>query len=254
MTTENPIEALAARAQQLPPDIRWIAGNMQGWIQAAGMSVEPKRGPWELRSWRLMRLAGWLRLERPLSFLVNLLLLAGLYASQFRVRGARPAPSPLFIGIDALREPDMIRRFSASQGGQAVSIDGRGVAGFLPYGRVGILDLCRALLDARRGVWRHLSEWEPLTGIDRLNAINFLMLRGHQYAYFYAWFRQYLGKPGVSPVVAFTAANNPAYAAVAAGAQTVYMLHGFQRHSIVYPDFARCVSITAVEAGHLRRR
>lgn len=245
---------LASRLQQLPPGIRWIAANMQGWIQALGMGMEPVRGPWERRSSHVLMLADRIGLTRPFSFAVNMALLIALYASQFRVRQSDARTGPIFIGIQALRETGMARYFADMQGRPIVQIDGRGMAGFMARGRVKLRDLCREMLAVRRGVWKHLAEWESLNRLSRLHAINFLMMRGHQYAYLCAWFRQYLRQQGASTIVACTASSSPAYAAVAVGAQVVYMLHGFQRRSIVYPDFTQCVSMTAVEAEHLRSR
>jgi hypothetical protein len=45
-----------------------------------------------------------------------------------------------------------------------------------------------------------------------------------------------------------------AYAAIAAGIKAVYFLHGFQRHTLVYPDFSEVHCFNRHEAEHIRER
>src|SRR5690606_4988479 len=45
-----------------------------------------------------------------------------------------------------------------------------------------------------------------------------------------------------------------ASAAVSAGVEAVYLQHGFQAHSIVYPEFKECDCFNRFEANHIQGR
>jgi hypothetical protein len=251
---ENPVERLAAVMQRLPAEVRWLCTAVPALLQAQALDIEPTRGPWQRRGRRLVSMAGRLRLERPLSMLANVILLLRAYAGQFRVKVEAGRRAPLFVGIRALREPDLVRQFAAMQGRPVVRIDERRLANFAAHGRVSLRALLTEMSAVSHEVWRHLDRTGRFGVVSRIDAVNFLTMHGHEYAYLRAWFRLYLRDPGASSLIAFSAISNPSFAAIAAGAQAVYMLHGFQRRSTIYPSLARAVCFTAFEADHVRRR
>lgn len=251
--TENRIEQLAAQLQRLPPNFRWVFGN-QSLVQARAQGIEPKRGPWERRAKRLIGAAERVGLARPLTKTVNLMLLFAVYAGQFRVRVAMGRPAPLFMGIRALREPGLVQRFAKMQGRPVVYIDERNPNDFYRHGRLPLAALLREVIQ----VWRELSQafhsqqWPEV--FETSDLLAFVMMRGHRFAYLRAWFKRYLRTPGASSTIACTPASYVSYAAVAAGAEAVYMLHGFQRHSIVYAEFSKCECFDSFDAAHVQRR
>ncbi len=249
---DNPIEMLAARLQLLPASVRWLYAQ-ERLIWATALGYQPERGPWSRVADRLVRLSLRLGLARNLAAIVNLCLLMTIYARQSLVRRA-PADGALLLGIKALREPALVRHFEAMQARPVVHLDERFLTDFLRQARVPLLAMLREMRSVWSEVWDHLHPSQPSIGLDKVYLLSFLLMRGHQFAYLRAWFRQYLSQPGALPVVAATSASCFAYAPVAVGIETVHMEHGFQRHSLVYPDYAQSICFNSFDAEQLSRR
>src|SRR5262249_53652620 len=67
-------------------------------------------------------------------------------------------------------------------------------------------------------------------------------------------FRQLRSCFAIREPIVFSAASVVSYAAISVGLRGAYHLHGFQRQSLVYPDFEEVRCFTAVEAEHIAHR
>lgn len=248
----NPIERLAARLQVLPAEVRWLYVQ-EDVIQAEAFGLAPVRGPRASLADRLIAVTRRLGMARFAAVAINATLLLALYVRQHLLASERAAPAAVFVGIHALREPALMRQFGELQGRSVLHLDERGLDDFYRHGRVTWPDLWREMRMVWREVWDHLSQAQPSV-LSKKYVLAFFLMRGHSFAFLRAWFRNYLRQADAAPVVACSAASYVCHAPVAAGAQTIYMLHGFQRHSIVLPDFAQCICFAGFEAAHLRRR
>jgi hypothetical protein len=184
---------------------------------------------------------------------VNLTLLLALYARQTLARSV-PADGALFVGIHALREPELVRQFAAMQARPVLHLDERGLTDFFRQAHVPLLALLREMRSVWSDVWEHLHPSRPSEGLDKIYLLSFFLKYGHRCAHLRAWLRHYLSQPGALPVVAWTTASYLAHAAAMVGAEIIYMEHGFQRHGLIYPDFARSICFNGFDAEHLRRR
>jgi hypothetical protein len=248
----NGIERVAAELQRLPGNVRWLAANMTEIIETTA-GIARRRGRREALLHRIVAITGWLALEGLFADAATTLFLFGLWLLQYRVP-CRPAALPLFVGIRALREPELERRFEGLVGRSCLSLDERDIGSFLSYGRVSLWSLLRIFGGIRRDFWTHLKSYESLGPLPRRDTIVFFIMHAYRYTYFRAWFRGYLRAPGSSALLACTAVSSAAFAAIAEGAEATYMLHGFQRYALVYADFAQCLCFTGFEAAHMRRR
>ncbi len=248
---ENPIETLAARIQSLPPSVRWLYAQSD-LIEATALGWTPERGPWSRISDHIMALSSRLGLARIVAAIVNLVLLAAIYARQHLARPA-PAKGPILVGIKALREPELVRQLGAMQGAAVVHLDERRPADFFRQ-RVPLSALLREMGLVWCEVWEHLSPSRQPEGLAKVHLLSFLLMRGHRLAHMRAWLRRYRSQGGAAPAVAWTSASYLAHAPVAVGLETIHMEHGFQRRSLIYPDFARSVCFNAFDAEHMRRR
>ena len=249
---DNPIEKLAARLQLLPSHVRWLYAQ-EGVIQAVALGRSPKRGPRSRLADSLIGLSSRVGLERPIAAFVNFILLTLTYARQNLARSAT-ANGVLFCCIEALRERELASRFGTMQASPVIKLDERGLSDFFALARVPFLALLREMGAVWREVWIHLDPSSPAIGLKRLYLLSFLLMYGHRFAYLRAWFRQCLSRPGISQTVAFTAASYVSFASVAAGADTIYMEHGLQSRSVVYPDFSRSICFNGFDAEQIRRR
>ena len=249
---DNPIEVLAARLQVLPSNIRWLYAQ-ERVIWATALGYQPERGPWSRVADCLVRLSSRLGLARNLAAIANLCLVVAIYARQSLVRRV-PAQGALLLGIKALREPELVRQFEAMQARPVVHLDERTLTDFLRLAHIPLSAMLREMRSVWSEVWDHLDPSRPSAGLDKVYLLSFLLMHGHRFAHMRAWFRHYLSQPGAQSVVAATSASWFAYAAVAVGIEAVHMEHGFQRHSLLYPDFARSICFNGFDAEQIRRR
>lgn len=252
-STENPIETMAARLQTLPPEIRWLYLQAD-LVEALSIGCPPVRGPRTRLADRSFAIFGRLGLGRVAISAANVLLLVVVYTKQYLTRNQGVGEAAIFVGINALREPELVRRFGELQGRPVLHMDERKLGNFFRHGRVPFFKLLHEMRMVWREVWAnfHLAYCYKVS--DKAYLLSFFMTHGHRFAYLRAWFRHYLRQPGAFPVIACTAAGYVSYAVVAAGAETHHMMHGFQRQSLIYPDFAQSLCFTGFEAAHLRRR
>lgn len=247
----NPIELLARKIQSLPAEVRWI--HAQGdIIQAKAFGVAPERGPWSARADRLITTAESLGLGGVVAALSNLVLLLGLFCRQFRVPCHKGA-GVLFVGIGALREAHLLDRFREMNGRPLMKVNETDLDTFFRYQRLGLIPLLREWWLVWKEIRPHLGRWHG-EGLGRHRCLSYLVLCGHRFAYFRAWFRRYLQDANNSRIIGLSAASYVAYAAVSAGADTIYLIHGFQRRSLVYPDFREVRCFNRLEAEHIRER
>jgi hypothetical protein len=176
------------------------------------------------------------------------------YARQRLTRRVGEAAGPLFIGMNTLRERELVRQFEAIQARGTLQLDERYRTDFFRRAHVPL----SALLRETRIVWgevgAHLDLSRPSEGLNKIYLLTFFLMHGHGFIYLRAWLRRYLSQPSASCTIACTSASYAAFAPAAVGAETMHMEHGFQRHSLVYPDFARSICFNGFDAEHIQRR
>jgi len=222
-------------------------------VHATAIGLPPQRGPRSRIADRIIALSSRLGLGRAVLVPVSVILLMTTYTRQLLTRSV-PVEGALFVGIRALRERELVRQFETMQAGPVVHLDERGLTDFFRQARVPLLKLLREMQLVWSEVREHLHSSPQSEGLDRKYLLSFFLMHGHRFTFLRAWFRHYRSQPGASSVVACTAASALSYAPVAAGFETIYMLHGFQRRSLIYPDFARAICFNGIEAEHLQRR
>jgi hypothetical protein len=245
------IEALARRLQALPADIRW-AYSQQDVIQAAAKGVAFTPGARTAQISRFLKLAARFGCEIIATKLASLVLLVAIRRRQSRVP-AMAGQRYFFVGIDALREAELILQFEAMSGAPATVIDQRFAGALAAIHRPSGAELLRAWRDAARPIFAHLASDHGVAPLDRLYVLSFLVRRLHHYAHFLAVFR-WLNASSPGAAVAFSSADLPAFAAVRAGIEAIYFSHGFHARSLVFPDFSRVVGFNAPEAEHVQSR
>jgi hypothetical protein len=246
----NPIESVAARLQRLAPEVRWIHAQ-QDVIVAEAFKSRVHLGPWGTSADRLIAVADWLGLGGIFVALANFVLLLGVFFAQRRA-ATKNFEGLLFVGMGALREPLLIdevaKRFS-----QRVSVTNEmDIRSFFCFRKVGMSMLVREWLSVWTEIRANLKA-SHAQGLSRRHCLIYLLRVGHKYIYARAWFRNHLREQNNFPI-AFSAAGWPAFAAISIGADTIYLPHGFQAHSIVYPDFREACFFDRYEADHIRKR
>lgn len=226
--------------------------SQQDAIAAVARGTTVALGPRTAFVTRLVKVAGIIGLETVAAKLASLALLAGLYWRQFRIPVVEGG-GPLFIGIDALREPDLVRQFGAMMGTSPTVIDQRQSGALASLYRPGWRELWRAWCEAADPLIACLAN-SPVGGvISRSHVLAYMVRRLHHYAQGLAVFRGLKATKGAA-TIAFSSADLPAYAAARAGIETVYFQHGFLRRSLVFPDFTRVIAFNVAEAEHIRSR
>ena len=250
---ENPIETLAARVQSLPSSVRWLYAQGPA-INAAALGVALPRNRWSRIADRLIAMSSPLGLTNAVLSSVSFILLTATYVRQQFTRCERARGGALFIGMGSLREPNLIWQFSTMQASPVVRLDETDLASFFRLTHVSFMALLREMRVVWNEVREHLDPSSRSGDLNRIDIVTFFLRYGHKFAFWRAWLRHCLSQPGILPAVAVTTAAYPSFAAVAAGAETVHMEHGFQRHSLVYPDFSQSVCFNAFDAEQIRRR
>lgn len=247
------IEALASRIQLLPREIRWLH-SQQEVIQAIGCGFAPYRGPWSRCADHVVRLADALGIGRQVAVAISFFLLLLTFASQLRTPREAGAAEALFVGIRAMREPSLVQHFERVRGLRPLYLDERDLRNFTRHRRPSLRKLLRELRAIRSEVWLHLRRSNPPHGVGHRYLLSAFMLRAHKFAYFRAWFREYLREPQRSPTVAFATASLVPCAALAVGGQAVYFLHGFQRRSLIFPEFSEAYCFNRFDGDYIRSR
>jgi len=248
----NPIEELSSRLQLLPANVRWLYAQ-EGLIQAVALGRDPERGPRSRLADRLVALSSRVGLGRALAAIVNFMLLTLIFAQQ-SLTPSKPASGALFVGIKTLREQELVRQFGAMLAGPVVHLDERGLTDFFRVTRLPFSTLFKEMRAVWKEVWDYLDSSEATVGLDRGYLQSFFLMNGHRFAFLRAWARHFLSGPTASRRVACTSASYVPFAIIAAGAEIIHMEHGFQRHSLVYPDFAQSICFNAFEAEQVSRR
>ncbi|MBI3675215.1 MAG: hypothetical protein HY243_01180 [Proteobacteria bacterium] len=248
----NPIEQLACAIQKLPREIRWLYAQ-PGAIRAQVGQADPDRGSWGKLAARILDVSAKVGLARTVAAILSLILLLQLSIRQMVVRGAQFRGGPLFVGIGALREPDLLSQFDRMTGLPSQRLDEFDISAFM---RVLKIDLRSLLREWRAVVAESWLELSPRSnrGLSSERCLTFFVLYGFKYVYYRAWFRRLIQANGQRYQVAFSAASYVSHAATVAGVSSVYFMHGFQRHSTVYPDFEKVVCFDLVEANHIQQR
>jgi hypothetical protein len=249
---DNPIERLASKLQRLPSAIRWLY-MQQELIEAEAFQTKPTRGPRSALADRMAAVAIRLRIDRVLAATVMTALLLFLLVRQYLSSVENTTSKALFVGIKAPREPELVRLFQEQQKRQALHIDERSLHDFYRFGRATFF----ASLREARMVWREIRRYLHSSVTHELHykyLLTFVMLQGARYTFLRAWFRRHLVRSDFSGLVACSSAGYVPFAAIAAGARAVYFQHGFQRHSLVYPEFVQAICLNRLEAEQLRRR
>lgn len=249
--SQRAIEELARRIQMLPAETRWVYAD-QDVIRAQAMGVPATPGLQTARIKRLLELAAKIGLD----------VVAAKCASFFLVALIRCRQSPsleiasgkrFFVGISALKEADLIRQFEIMSGGIVTVIDQRFSGALGAIYAPGWVELLQSWRDAARPVFAAVRSNRSNALLDRWAVLTYIVRKLHHYAHFLAVFRGFNRSHPDTPV-AFSSADLPAFAAARAGVKTIYFAHGFQRRSLVLPDFNQVVGFNAPESEHLRSR
>lgn len=249
----NPIDALAAHLQTLPPEIRWLHAQ-QETIRAKACGLPTRGGPWRRRAERLVMAADHIGLGATAAVAAHMILLIATYIGQFRTMPLVSTKAALFVGIEALREPQLVRQFESLALEPVQQVDERTLTNFSRVGRVGVAALLRETRKVQSEIRSYLDGSAPPHGLDRRDLLAGFVLVGHRYVYLRAWFRRYVSARRSGQTIAFSAASYVPYAAIAAGARAIYFTHGFQGYALVYPDFSAAYCDNRFEAEHLERR
>jgi hypothetical protein len=248
----NPIEELSSRLQLLPAKVRWLYAQ-EGLIEAVALGREPERGPRSRLADGLVALSSRVGLGRALAAMVNSILLTLIFMRQ-SLTPSKPANGALFVGIKTLRESELVRRFGAMQAEPVIHLDERGFTDFFRVARVPFSALLKEMRAVWKEVWDYLDLSQATADLGRDYLLSFFLMNGHRFAFLRAWARHFLSGPTASRTVACTSASYVPFAFIAAGAEMIHMEHGFQRHSLVYPDFAQSICFNAFEAEQVSRR
>jgi hypothetical protein len=248
----NPIEEVAVQIQSLEPAFRWLYAQPDVILHSAtGAGIQAGRG--SRAAQRFVEMCAKLDLEHVAVGAATVLLLLAVWAKQFTVQLRPGSARQLFVGISSLRDPHLLRQFEESTSRTSEFIDERFLSAFYAVHRISLADLWQEF----RAVW---SELYP--GIRRSRhaafttglLLNYLLRYGFRHVFFRTWFRRVLADGYYLQTMAFSAASDVAYAAIAAGVSATFMPHGFLWRPNVYPEFDRVVSFNRFDADHIRIR
>jgi hypothetical protein len=251
LEAQHAIEALARRLQDLPSEIRWIYTE-QNVIVATAMGAPAVAGGRTTAILWLLRCAAKIRLDLTLAKFTSLALLAAMRCRQLTIPVSTKRHC-FFVGINALREPELVSQFEAMSGKSASVIDQRSAGALASIYRPSTAELLRSWRDAAQPAFAALAEDHGTRLLDRLAVLAYVVRRLHHYAHFLAVFRGLnASRPKAS--VAFSTGDLPAYAALRAGIDPVHFPHGFLRRSNILPDFSHVVAFNAPDAEHEQSR
>jgi hypothetical protein len=158
-----------------------------------------------------------------------------------------------FVGINALREPELVSQFEAMSGKSASVIDQRFSGALASIYRPSTAELLRSWRDAAQPVFAALADDRRIGLPERLPVLGYVVRQLHHYAHFLAVFRG-LNTSQPQASVAFSTGDLPAYAALRAGIDAIHFPHGFLHWSNILPDFPRVVAFNTPDAEHEQSR
>lgn len=246
------IEDLAGACQHVAPEVRWLYSQRPEVLRALAEGARPVQGPWTRRAHRLIAFADRIGLARSVIGFSILAILFRFFLIQFTTGKAGIDGPLLFIGLGALRDEQLIDEFERTHGVKAMVIDERDVRAFARRIRVPM----RALISEWKQVLKKIA---PHLGASRLAGCPVVLCRiaaltsGPRYIYCRAWMRRFLAQGGKCPV-AVSAASEVAHAVTTVARNVVYYPHGFQRRSLVFPEFGEIVVSNRVEGDHFATR
>lgn len=251
--TGNAIEDLAASIQKLPVDIRWLHA-VPDVIQSLACGTCLKFGSRTRLAAVLVSVTIVPSLARLVVCAGSLALLLNAHRSQVRSKASIALYPSIFVGVGALRERGLIEALKRERAGQVSFLNETSLGSFSAIRRIDWRDLWHEWRMVVKSAWRQLGDKEPSVGLPPFNRRIEFLTKAHRYAYLRAWFRQIKMHYAVREPIVFSAASVVSFAAVSVGMRSVYHLHGFQRRSLVYPDFEEIRCFTGVEAAHMARR
>jgi hypothetical protein len=250
----NAIEALAARIQTLPEAVRWLHAQSDV-IHALGSGRPPHRGPKTKLVDSMLAVAAIIGAARVSAAMGNLAVLIFLYFKQYTIRRVGQPKGILLVGINALREPVLAQHLEKSYGQPVWQLDERYLVSFAKYRRLSLIGLLREWAALWRNIWPHLTSANTSGGLPLKYCLAHLTTVGPSFIYLRQWFRCHLGEEiANSRVIGFTSASVVSYAAVSVGVKAIYLIHGFQRRSLVFPQFLEVHCSNQFEADHFRAR
>ena len=251
------IERLAGEIQRLPASVRWLHAQPDV-ILALACEKPLVRGPRMCWVDRFVRLTTSLGIARVSATAVSLVTILATYIRQLAMlRRPQAAHAPFFVGMGALREPGLVRQLEELTGRPVDSLNLFDFRTFFRRRHVGAALLLKEWLC----VWREISsELAPAAvgGVARGLPLDYrlsqVLTRSHCYIYARAWFRAQVQANPQNNTIGFSTADDLAYAAVAAGAKAIYLVHGFLARSLIFPDFAEVHCFTSSEREHFQDR
>lgn len=247
----NPIEALVAGVQALPPGIRWL-NNVERTIRAHACGLPVERGPRSRAAAGLLAIAGIFGLAGWAAQQMGFCLLGLLYVQMLRVRSADSLKNTVFVGIGAIRETALQRELAEERQEPVTFLNETSVASFAQHFKPGWRELLREWKAISHDARAQLSD-RDLRGLSARDRRVAFVTEAHRFVWCRAWFRM-LRRRGTREPVVFSAASAVAHAAATAGLRAAYHLHGFQCRSLVYPEFEEVRCFTEPEQQHLASR
>jgi hypothetical protein len=179
-------------------------------------------------------------------------LVAAVWAKQYRVCVREVRQGSIFVGKNAAREHELVRLFADTYGRPALHLDEANIASFSSRGRARLAGLVREWFAVWKEIWAALGARSKTDGLPTRYCLTYAITGGYRYIYVRSWFRSHLGAAGREGLVGVTTAGFVPYAAAAASAKLVFMAHGLLRRSLIFPTVAQVHCLTGVEAKYLR--
>ena len=249
----NPIEDLAMAIQRLPAEIRWLHA-VPSVIQSHACGTPLAFGPRTRMASLLLSIASVIGVARLTASIASFILLVGIYRNQKRMLAERVLHPSIFIGVGALREGALIRALEQDRSRAVSFLNETSIDDFSSVFHVGFVEAWREWRRVLAAAWRQLGGEQPTVGLPPSNRRVEFLTQAHRYAFFRAWFLKLKLRQSIEEPIVFSAASVVAYAATSVGLKSAYHLHGFQRQSLVYPEFDEVVCFTEIEAAHLACR
>ncbi|MEY4879623.1 MAG: hypothetical protein RJB62_1092, partial [Pseudomonadota bacterium] len=241
---------LVALAQRIPSRARWLHAQQEILFAQINQTL-PLRGPRSRKVDAALALAARFGVAWILALSASFFFTFYLYFKQYRFGVSHSSEKPIFVGIGALKDPELCALLCTLKGDDFFYLDETNMELFFRTCRVRFSDLLAGWISLRDDLGVALAQD---AGVDGKYVLANAIANGFKYVYFRAWFRQFIRLRGPAATIAFSAASHVAFAAVAEGAHTLYLPHGFQARTLLYPDFDEVICSNLYEADHFRER
>jgi hypothetical protein len=247
----SPVEALAGRIQLLPNEVRWLYAQPDV-VRDRALRTTSSTGLWRRTAEKLLALVGPTGLAAPVVYAIALAVALGIWVRSLRYRPTGGEVS-VFVGIGALNDASLREELSrVARDKEIVSLNETDLGSFGRVLRPKFRTVLTSFRVTREHVAKHLHQ-SKVAEFGQRDLQTWAMLRMGAYVFFHAWFRDFevVCRP---QLIAMSAASYVSFAAVNASGPVIYVPHGFQRRSLIFPDFTEVHVSTSFDAFHFRER